>query len=137
MENKPISFERYYDMTPADFEELASTRDQQVRDIGVKIEKLVHELPRLAAEATILPITRTMISIELALTADFTYNPSIHGSSQGFHILIEDGDGESILYYQYWLLKEKYAEETQHIHFTVPLFEPICPHFFLRIFSDT
>ena len=63
-------------MTPADFEELASTRDQQVRDIGVKIEKLVHELPRLAAEATILPITRTMISIELALTADFTYNPS-------------------------------------------------------------
>ena len=93
MENKPISFERYYDMTPADFEELASTRDQQVRDIGVKIEKLVHELPRLAAEATILPITRTMISIELALTADFTYNSSIHGSSQGFHILIEEGDG--------------------------------------------
>lgn len=137
LENKPISFERYYDMTPADFEELASTRDQQVRDIGVKIEKLVHELPRLAAEATILPITRTMISIELALTADFTYNPSIHGSSQGFHILIEDGDGESILYYQYWLLKEKYAEETQHIHFTVPLFEPLPPQYFLRIISDT
>lgn len=137
LENKPISFERYYDMTPADFEELASTRDHQVRDLGVKIDKLVHELPRLAAEATILPVTRTMISIELALTADFTYNPSIHGSSQGFHILIEDSDGETILYYQYWLLKEKYAEETQHISFTVPLFDPLPPQYFLRIISDT
>lgn len=124
-------------MTPADFEELASTRDHQVRDLGVKIDKLVHELPRLAAEATILPVTRTMISIELALTADFTYNPSIHGSSQGFHILIEDSDGETILYYQYWLLKEKYAEETQHISFTVPLFDPLPPQYFLRIISDT
>lgn len=123
-------------MTPADFEELASTPNHS-GNIGVKIDKLVHELPRLAAEATILPITRTMISIELALTADFTYNSSIHGSSQGFHILVEDGDGETILYYQYWLLKEKYADETQTIRFTVPLFDPLPPQYFLRIISDT
>ena len=124
-------------MEPADFEELVSLRDHQAREIGDKINQLVHELPRLSAEATILPITRTMISMELALTADFNYDHAIHGSSQGFHIIIEDGDGETIIYYQYWILKEKYAEDVHHINFSVPLFDPLPPQYFLRIISDT
>lgn len=137
LDNKPIAFERYYDMTAADLEELASGRGDAVKNIGAKLEKLVHKIPRIAAEATILPITRSMLSVELALTADFTYDAEVHGPSQGFHLLVEDGDGEQVLYYQYWLLKQKYAEETQYVNFTVPLFDPMPPQYFLRIISDT
>ena len=78
-----------------------------------------------------------MLSVELALTADFVYDESVHGASQGFHLIIEDSDGEQILYYQYWLLKKKYAEETQYLNFIIPLIEPMPPHYYLRICSDT
>ena len=137
LDNKPIPFERYYDMTPADMEELVSTRGDNVKNIGAKLSKLVHQIPRLHAEATILPLTRSVLSVELALTADFEYDPEVHGPSQGFHLLVEDGDGEQLVYYQYWLLKARYAEETQYVNFTVPLFDPMPPQYFLRILSDT
>lgn len=123
-------------MTAPDFEELVAGKEH-VKNIGAKIEKLVHKLPRLSAEATILPITRSVLSVELALTADFVYDESVHGASQGFHLIIEDSDGEQILYYQYWLLKKKYAEETQYLNFIIPLIEPMPPHYYLRICSDT
>lgn len=135
LDNKPIAFERYYDMEAADLEELIN--GEGTRNIGSKLNKLIHKIPRLAAEATILPITRSMLSVELALTADFDYDPAIHGSSQGFHLLVEDGDGEQILYYQYWVLKSRYAGETQYVNFTVPLFDPMPPQYFLRILSDS
>ena len=124
-------------MTPADMEELVSTRGDNVKNIGAKLSKLVHQIPRLHAEATILPLTRSVLSVELALTADFEYDPEVHGPSQGFHLLVEDGDGEQLVYYQYWLLKARYAEETQYVNFTVPLFDPMPPQYFLRILSDT
>ena len=121
-------------MEPADLEELIN--GEGLRNIGSKLSKLVHKIPRLAAEVTILPITRTMLSVELALSADFEYDPAIHGSSQGFHLLVEDCDGEQILYYQYWVLKSRYANETQYVNFTVPLLDPMPPQYFLRILSD-
>lgn len=137
LDNKPIPFERYYDMTPADLEELVSTRGDTVKNIGAKLSKLVHRIPRLHAEATILPLTRSVLSVELGLTADFEYDCEVHGPSQGFHLLVEDGDGEQLLYYQYWVLKARYANETQYVNFTVPLFDPMPPQYFLRILSDT
>lgn len=136
MDNKPISFDRYYDMTAPDFDELVAGKEH-IKNIGAKIEKLVHKMPRLAAEATILPITRSVLSVELALTPDFMYDETVHGGSQGFHLLIEDSDGEQILYYQYWVLKKKYAQETQYVNFIIPLIEPMPPHYYLRICSDT
>lgn len=136
LDNKPISFDRYYDMTAPDFDELVAGKEH-IKNIGAKIEKLVHKMPRLAAEATILPITRSVLSVELALTPDFMYDETVHGGSQGFHLLIEDSDGEQILYYQYWVLKKKYAQETQYVNFIIPLIEPMPPHYYLRICSDT
>ena len=123
-------------MTAPDFDELVAGKEH-IKNIGAKIEKLVHKMPRLAAEATILPITRSVLSVELALTPDFVYDETVHGGSQGFHLLIEDSDGEQILYYQYWVLKKKYAQETQYVNFIIPLIEPMPPHYYLRICSDT
>ena len=113
LDNKPIPFERYYDMTPVDLEELVGTRGETIKNLGAKLSSMVHKIPRLSAEATILPLTRSVLSVELALTADFDYDVEVHGPSQGFHLLVEDGDGEQLLYYQYWVLKARYAEETQ------------------------
>ena len=124
-------------MTPVDLEELVGTRGETIKNLGAKLSSMVHKIPRLSAEATILPLTRSVLSVELALTADFDYDVEVHGPSQGFHLLVEDGDGEQLLYYQYWVLKARYAEETQYVNFTVPLFDPMPPQYFLRILSDS
>lgn len=137
LDTKPIAFDRYFEMSAGDLEELVSGKGEQIHNIGKRLERMIHQIPRLSAEAIILPITRSMLSVELELRADFNYDPSIHGPSQGFHLIVEDGDGEQILYYQYWILKAKYANEEQYVNFTVPLFDPMPPQYFLRIISDT
>ena len=93
LDNKPIAFDRYFEMSAGDLEELVSGKGEQVRNIGKKLERMIHQIPRLQAEAIILPITRSMLSVELALHADFNYDVAVHGSSQGFHLIVEDGDG--------------------------------------------
>ena len=45
-------------------------------------------------------------------------------------------DGEVILYHGSFILKQKYAEEDHIITFTVPLFEPLPPNYFISIIAD-
>ena len=55
---------------------------------------------------------------------------------QAFWILVEDVDSEVILHHEYFLLKQKFAEEEHVVKFFVPVFEPLPPQYFIRIVSD-
>ena len=45
-------------------------------------------------------------------------------------------DSETILHYQYWLLKKVNAKEEHTVAFTVPMSEPVPPQYFVRVVSD-
>ena len=51
-------------------------------------------------EAYVLPITRTLIRVELDLKAhaQFIWDNKYHGTAEPFWILVEDCDSESILH---------------------------------------
>ena len=55
---------------------------------------------------------------------------------QAFWILVEDVDSEVILHHEYFLLKSKFCEDEHIVKFFVPVFEPLPPHYFIRIISD-
>ena len=55
---------------------------------------------------------------------------------QAFWILVEDVDSEVILHHEYFLLKQKFAEDEHVVKFFVPVFEPLPPQYFIRIVSD-
>lgn len=42
-------------------------------------------------------------------------------------------DGEIILHHEYFLLKSKYCTDEHVINFFVPVFEPLPPHYYIRV----
>lgn len=60
----------------------------------------------------------------------------VHGAVEPFWLIVEDADGEVVLFHQYWLLRKSLAEEEHNLSFTVPVSEPLPPQYFVRMLSD-
>ncbi|KAG6836219.1 hypothetical protein H0H93_010136 [Arthromyces matolae] len=96
---------------------------------GRLVHHLVHSLPKLHLEAQVQPITRSLLRIDLSITPDFRWDEKIHGTAETFHILVEDVDGELILFHDTFLLRQKYADSEHNVTITVPMFEPVPPNY--------
>eukprot|EP00096_Caligus_rogercresseyi_P012340 TRINITY_DN5132_c0_g1_i1.p1 TRINITY_DN5132_c0_g1~~TRINITY_DN5132_c0_g1_i1.p1 ORF type:complete len:1550 (-),score=525.80 TRINITY_DN5132_c0_g1_i1:223-4416(-) len=131
IEKKNFSFDRFYDIGPNEIGELL-----RMPKLGKTIHKYIHQFPKIDLLSHIQPVTRSTLSIELTLTPDFQWDEKIHGHSEGFWIFVEDVDSEIILHSEFYLLKQKFAEEEHVIKLFVPIFEPLPPQYFIRIVSD-
>ncbi|KAI9331221.1 Sec63 Brl domain-containing protein, partial [Obelidium mucronatum] len=131
LEKKEFSWDRYYDLNPHQLGELAG-----MPKAGNQIHKLVHQFPKLELQASVQPITRSLLRIELTITPDFAYDEKVSGPSEMFWVLVEDVDSEIVLYHDSFVLKSRYAEEEHNVTFTVPLFEPLPPNYFISLVSD-
>jgi pre-mRNA-splicing helicase BRR2 len=131
LEKKDFPMDRLYDLNHHEIGELINFPQQ-----GKSIYQHVHQFPRLELEAHVQPITRSVLRVELTLTPDFQFGEKYHGSSIGWWVLIEDVDSELLLHHEYFILKKKFAEEPHNISFTIPLFEPLPPQYFIRVVCD-
>ena len=131
LERKDIAWERYYDMRASQFGELVRSPK-----MGKVLHRAVHQFPRLELQAHVQPITRSILRVELTISPDFQWEEKIHGTSQQFWILVEDVDGETVVHHESWSLKQRYAQDDQVVTFTVPLYEPLPPQYFVRVVSD-
>ncbi|KAJ1557614.1 DEIH-box ATPase, partial [Cladochytrium tenue] len=131
LERKDFPWERYYDLNPQELGELAG-----MSKAGNQIHKLVHQFPKLELQVQVLPITRSLLRIELTITPDFIYDENMLGPAEAFWILVEDVDGEIILFHDVFILKRRYAEDEHVVTCTVPLYEPIPPNYFISVVSD-
>lgn len=131
LERKDFPWDRYYDLNPQELGELAG-----MPKAGKQIHKLVHQFPKLELQVQVQPITRSLLRIELTITPDFMYDEKVLGPAEGFWILVEDVDSEIILFHDSFILKQRYAEEDHVVSFTVSLFEPLPPNYFVSVVSD-
>eukprot|EP00755_Sulcionema_specki_P005502 Sspe_Gene.4860::Locus_1611_Transcript_1_1_Confidence_1.000_Length_6620::g.4860::m.4860/K12854/SNRNP200, BRR2; pre-mRNA-splicing helicase BRR2 len=131
LERKDFAWERYYNLSLSDVTTLVG--DPKV---GKAVFKCIHTLPKLDLSAHAQPITRSLLRVELTITADFQFDRKVHGASETFLIIVEDPDGEQILHWEPFVLKEKYAREEHFVYFHVPLFEPLPPQYFIRVVSE-
>ena len=60
----------------------------------------------------------------------------MHTEAEPFWIWVEDVDSETILYYEYFLLKRQYAGEEHTLTFTIPIHDPLPPQYYVRVLSD-
>ena len=63
----------------------------------------------------------------------------MHGGAESFWILVEDVDGEIILFHDQFILRQRYAESKENEHnvtLTVPMFEPVPPNYYVSVISD-
>ncbi|KAI8554517.1 hypothetical protein RHMOL_Rhmol05G0105200 [Rhododendron molle] len=131
LEKKDIAWERYYDLSCQEPGELI-----RFQKMGRTLHKFIHQFPKLNLAAHVQPITRTVLRVELTITPDFQWEDKVHGFVEPFWVIVEDNNGEYILHHEYFLLKKQYIDEDHTLNFTVPIYEPLPPQYFIRVVSD-
>lgn len=104
--------------------------------LGKLVYKYIHQLPKLELTVHILPITRSTLKVELLIQPDFEWDEKVHGRAESFWLLVEDVDSELVLHHEFFLLKQKYAQDEHSLKFFVPVCEPLPPQYFIRLVSD-
>merc|ERR550532_3186944 len=89
-------------------------------------------------EATIQPITRTVLRVKLLVIPKFRWNDRLHGSSEPFWIWVEDPINNHIYHHELFLIAKKNVmnREKQELVFTIPIFEPLPSQYYVRAISD-
>ncbi|KAJ7271901.1 Sec63 Brl domain-containing protein [Mycena haematopus] len=130
-EGKQFPWYRYFDLTPPEIGELIG-----IPNAGRLVHRLVHNFPKLQLQAQVQPITRSLLRIDLSIVPDFRWEEKIHGGAETFLIMVEDVDGEIILFHDSFVLRQRYAEDEHNVTLTVPMFEPIPPNYYISVISD-
>eukprot|EP00299_Pterocystis_sp_00344_P017283 c8663_g1_i1.p1 GENE.c8663_g1_i1~~c8663_g1_i1.p1 ORF type:complete len:1193 (-),score=289.98 c8663_g1_i1:9-3494(-) len=131
LEKKNFEWHRLYDLTPQELGELV-----RVPKLGRKLHQMVAQFPKLELTGHVQPITRSILKVELVITADFQMDEKVHGTTEPFWIVVEDVDSEIILHHEMFLLKDKFIEDEHPVSFFVPLMDPLPPQYFVRVVSD-
>ncbi|KAK8609364.1 hypothetical protein V6N13_061813 [Hibiscus sabdariffa] len=131
LEKKDLAWDRYYDLSSQEIGELI-----RFPKMGRTLHRFVHQFPKLNLAAHVQPITRIVLRVELTITPDFQWEDKVHGYVEPFWVIIEDNDGEYILHHEYFLLKKQYVDEDHNLNFTVPIYEPLPPEYFICVVSD-
>jgi pre-mRNA-splicing helicase BRR2 len=130
-EAKQFPWYRYFDLNPPEIGELIG-----MPNAGRLVHRLVHNFPKLQLQAQVQPITRSLVRVDLAITPDFQWSEPIHGGAEAFHIMVEDVDGEVILFHDTFVLRQRYAEDEHSVTLTVPITEPVPPNYYISVVSD-
>ncbi|XP_017933537.1 activating signal cointegrator 1 complex subunit 3 [Manacus vitellinus] len=107
--------------------------------IGLKVKQCVHQIPSIIMEATIQPITRTVLRVRLNIAPDFTWNDQVHGTvGEPWWIWVEDPTNDHIYHSEYFIIQKKQVitKEPQLLVFTIPIFEPLPSQYYIRAVSD-
>ncbi|XP_071491238.1 activating signal cointegrator 1 complex subunit 3-like [Diadema antillarum] len=107
--------------------------------MGPKIKACAQQLPSILLEASIQPITRTVLRVRLTITPDFTWSDRVHGTaSESWWIWVEDPENNHIYHSEYFLLQKKQVlnQEPQALVFTIPIFEPLPSQYYVKAVSD-
>nr|GMD40293.1 DExH-box ATP-dependent RNA helicase DExH12-like [Ipomoea batatas] len=131
LEKKDLAWERYYDLSSQELGELI-----HYPKLGRTLHKYIHQFPKLNLAAHVQPITRSVLRVELTITPDFIREDKVHGFVEPFWVIVEDCDGEYILHHEYFMLKKQYSDEDHTLNFTVQIYEPLPPQYFIRVISD-
>ncbi|APA06914.1 hypothetical protein SS1G_04434 [Sclerotinia sclerotiorum 1980 UF-70] len=129
-----VSWANYFDLDPPRMGELLG-----LPKAGRTVCNLVAKFPRLELQAQVQPMTRSMLRVELTITPKFEWDEEIHGAAESFWIIAEDCDGEDILFHDQFILRKDFAQSEMNEHlveFTVPITEPMPPHYFITVISD-
>ena len=90
----------------------------------------------LRLHAQVQPITRSLICIKHSIVPDFRWDKKHNGGTETFLIMVEDVDGEIILFHDLFVLHQCYTEDEHNVTLTVPMFEPVLPNYYVSVVFD-
>ncbi|KAH8347048.1 hypothetical protein KR059_004486 [Drosophila kikkawai] len=135
LERRGLSVYRLRDMEQRELKEwLRSDRYAEL------VIRSAQELPMLEVEASLQPITRTVLRIKVDIWPSFTWNDRVHGKTcQSFWLWIEDPESNYIYHSELFQVTRKtvFSGQSQQLVMTIPLKEPLPPQYYIRVSSDS
>lgn len=107
------------------------------RSTGENIHQLLGYLPKFKIEASVKPVSKSYLKIELTLYPDFTWNDKYHGYSQQLWLLVEDVNQEVLLHHEMIYLRKYSPTEDIRTTFIIPFLMPAQPFYFIRVLPDS
>jgi len=105
-------------------------------NMGARVKDCISQIPILDVEASIQPITRTVLRVVLKICGTFKWNDRAHGKTgEPFWIWIEDPDNDHIYHSEYFMMHKKHvsfpyksvsARYCTHQHTLILIFVIIC-----------
>ncbi|KAL2493038.1 U5 small nuclear ribonucleoprotein helicase [Abeliophyllum distichum] len=133
LEERRVDLDHLYEMQEKDIGALI-----RYAPAGRVIKQYLGYFPMVHLFATVSPITRTVLKIDLIITPDFSWKDRFHGTAQRWWILVEDSENDHIYHSELFTLTKRMANgEPQKLSFTVPIFEPHPPQYIIRAISDS
>ncbi|KAF2598132.1 hypothetical protein F2Q68_00012454 [Brassica cretica] len=133
LEERGADLDRLYEMEEKDIGALI-----RYNPGGRLVKQHLAYFPSIQLEATVSPITRTVLKVDLLITPDFIWKDRFHGAALRWWILIEDTENDYIYHSDLFTLTKRMARgEPQKLSFTVPIFEPHPPQYYVHAISDS
>lgn len=109
-----------------------------VPDAGADVLRAARMLPFIDISATVQPITRTVLRVELSISPKFVWNDRFHGGAESFWIFMEDAMNERIYHKEHFVLTKKMYLDRKPIPlmFNVPVSDPLPPQYYIHTMSD-
>ena len=78
--------------------------------MGDRVYSCVHSFPTVELSASIQPITRTVLRVNLTVTPAFEWDDRLHGNvAEGWWIWLEDPDTNYIYHSEFFMLHKKHV----------------------------
>lgn len=97
---------------------------------------LLRQFPKVSLECQAQPVSPSMIRVLVDVYPEWEWNWKVHGSSESFLLLVEDCDGEQILYDEIVKITPKTVNRGFAVDFTVPTTDPLPPSMFVTLISE-
>ncbi|CAL8464110.1 g3645 [Coccomyxa elongata] len=133
LEDRGLDLDRLWDMEASEIGSLV-----RHPAAGKTIAACLEAFPALQLDAQLQPITRTVLRVQVTVQPTFQWRDASHGNSMQWHIWVEDSENEHVYHSETWTLTKKMMREPEHrLAFTIPIFEPLPPQYYIRAVSDT
>lgn len=129
LERKNFEWGRYFDLSTTRLGELARSPEA-----GQMIYETLRKFPRLKIQASIKPLLNDLLRMDLEIEAEFDFDPSIHNDTEPFWVFACDGNMQTILHSELFLMK---ASKPQcSLSFVLTLLSPPQPFYYVKVVSD-
>lgn len=107
---------------------------------GKMVYDFLRRFPKLVLKCSIQPLTASLLRLELEILPDWIWEPKLHGFGEQFVLLVEDTDGERILYSDSLLIRKDDLYEAQILEINLQLSAAqqrrLPPNFFISVISE-
>lgn len=126
-----LPWKNYFDLNAAELAEIINLKgnSQNVYD-------LVRQFPRLFLNTYAYPITYDTLRVQVDIRPEWKWNVNLHGNFETFLVLVEDSDGEKILYRDEVVIHKTKVNKDHVLEFTVPVLDPIQRNYYVTLMNE-